>query len=232
MKGKKLLLSALAALTVAASGCSLKRSLSLEQKVRAFLQQSDVKQSYTMLKITETKNLPRDYIKVYAEFVTGQSYHPLDDTTLSRPSVQELHKLEMIIDEKPLDGSGYKVIYARDRNYWGSWSEPGKGIMAEADWNYITMSHIIENHYFDLHDFDKTTPEKDIVWNGDRYYPVICEQFPEISDYDKSKIEIIGQKDGYEIYGLYDTREHISSVPSQDMIIIPENMGFYIWSQR
>jgi hypothetical protein len=198
----------------------------VENQVIAFLKETDVGSSAAGLKITSIKELPRDYIKVYAEFSTGRSYHPLDEPEKAHPAVPEFHSLELIIDQKPLSGSSYEVVYARDSNYLGN-KPVENGVHAESDWNYITEKHIEENH-----DFDKTTPQRDIVWDNERYAPVTYIKFPEISDFEKGRISIIGEKDGYEIYGVFDKREKISEVPNMQSIIIPDSTGFYLWAKK
>lgn len=201
----------------------------IEKQVIAFLKETDVGNSATGLKITSIKSLPKDYIKVYAEFSTARLYHPLDDTGITHPAVPELHSLEMIIDEKPIGSpsyASYEIVYARDSNYLGNKST-NSPISAEWDWNYITEEHIEDNH-----DFDKTTPQRDIVWNNERYAPVTYIKFPEISDSEKGRISIIGERDGYEIYGVFDKRKNISEVPDMQSIIIPDSTGFYLWSKK
>ncbi|MEM0230793.1 MAG: hypothetical protein QW471_04735 [Candidatus Woesearchaeota archaeon] len=222
---KKAILGILTAISILSAGCA--KQGSIDYKVREFLKSTDVSEKYYSLKINEVKNLSRDYVKVYAQFETDAAGHPLNSSEKRAGEARELHNLEMIIDEKPTDGSPYKVVYARDSHSWIK-SKDGKELAPEYDWNYITGAHLEPNH-----DFDPSTPERDILWNGTRYYPVVYIKFPEISDYEKNSIAMIGQADGYEIWGWYDSRDgSVQHPPSQQVIIIPEGTGFYLWSKR
>jgi len=222
---KKAIVGMVAALTIFSAGCS--RSGSIDAQVREFLKQSDVGGAYSSLRIDEVKNLSRDYVKVYAHFSTDRFGHPLISRESAKNGQKEVHSLEMIIDEKPLDGSQYKVVYARDSHSWMR-NNNGMELAPEQAWNYITQKHFSPGE-----DFDPSTPERDILWNGTRYYPVVYVKFPEISDYEKGSIAIIGERDGYDIWGWYgSTNANVQRTPSSKVLIIPEGTGFYIWSSR
>ncbi|MCX6709697.1 MAG: hypothetical protein NTV63_01940 [Candidatus Woesearchaeota archaeon] len=209
---------------------SIKGKNIIQTRVTEFLKETDVGNSAAGLKITSVKDMPRDYIKICAEFSTGRSYHPLDDSEKTHPALPEFHTLEMIIDEKPLSGSSYEVVYARDSNYLGNKSVEN-GVHAEWDWNYITEKHIEGNI-----DFNKSTPERDMEFNGKVYQPVTYIKVPELSDWEKGMLSIIGERDGYEIYGIFEERKTaggtISSVPIPDAIVIPEGGYFWQWSAK